>query len=72
MEGSRKETSMTPRVLNRREAAAYLGISKKTLDRWTGRGVIGPLQFPSRRVAYDRRDLDRLIEDSKTVPEIVP
>jgi excisionase family DNA binding protein len=50
-----------PRYLDTRQAAAYLGLSLKTLEklRVTGRGP--RFAKAGRKVIYDRRDLDRWV-----------
>ena len=71
--------TLPPRCLDREAAAAYLGISPDSLDRLrhagelpivalpaerhkaTGRGIRGT----SRRVLFDVKDLDALVERSK-------
>lgn len=52
-------TAITPQALRRRDAAAYLGVSPRTLDEWQQQGT-GPrcLRLSSRVVLYRRADLD--------------
>ena len=54
-----------PRYLDTKQAAAYLGLSVKTLEklRVTGRGP--RYAKAGRRVIYDRRDLDRWVAARK-------
>ena len=54
-----------PRYLDTKQAAAYLGLSVKTLEklRITGRGP--RYAKAGRRVIYDRRDLDRWVAARK-------
>ena len=54
------------RILRRREAAMYLGISLRLFDEI--RHLIPSVRYPgSRRVGYDVQDLDRFIEQNKAV-----
>jgi hypothetical protein len=69
------------RVLGREEAAAYLGISVRTLDRLIATGAVSQVRFPvararngaalsnevNRRVLLDRVELDRLVDRSRLV-----
>ena len=54
-----------PRYLDTKQAAAYVGLSVKTLEklRVTGRGP--RYAKAGRRVIYDRRDLDRWVAARK-------
>ena len=54
-----------PRYLGTKEAAAYLGLSWKTLEklRVTGKGP--PYAKAGRRVIYDRHDLDEWVAERK-------
>ena len=54
-----------PRYLGTKEAAAYLGVAAKTLEklRVTGKGP--PYAKAGRRVIYDRRDLDKWVAKRK-------
>ena len=54
-----------PRYLDTRQAAAYVGLSVKTLEklRVTGRGP--RYAKAGRRVIYDRRDLDKWVAARK-------
>jgi excisionase family DNA binding protein len=65
----RRERIVTPAplLLNVREAAAYLGLSKSTLDKWRCAGK-GPRYVKStdRAVRYDPEDLDAWIAARKT------
>ena len=53
------------RLLTVKEAAEYLGISPKTLWEWSRTGIIPMVKFDGKRVKYDIRDLDSLIEQNK-------
>ena len=68
-----------PRVLGRDDAAAYLGISVRTLDRLIATGAVSQVRLPvararngaavpneaNRRVLLDRVELDRLVDRSR-------
>lgn len=59
-----------PRIMDAPAAATYLGISKKTLERYQAAGKIEPMRFESPdseermldKVVFDRLDLDRFVE----------
>jgi predicted DNA-binding transcriptional regulator AlpA len=57
----RKEAVMLQKLLNGEEAAALLGVSESSLNKWRGQGA-GP-QFVKigSRVAYDQGDLEKFI-----------
>ena len=68
-------TSIEPRLLNRNQAAGYLGVSADTVDRPIGTGAISLVKLPvarsrrngngvsgsNRRILIDRTELDALI-----------
>lgn len=54
-----------PRYLGTKEAAAYLGLSPKTLEKLRVTGEGPPYAKAGRRVIYDRRDLDRWVAERK-------
>ncbi len=70
---------ITPRLLDREQAAAYIGSSVDTVDRGIQSGAIPIVRLPverhrrtgrgtpgvNRRILIDIRDLDALIEKSK-------
>ena len=49
---------LTPRYLDTRQAATYVGLSPTTLHRMRGTGGGPPYARWGRRVIYDRADLD--------------
>lgn len=52
-------------LLNRKEAATYLGISQRTLARRTSEGRIRSISYcKGGRIHYRLSDLDRFIKDS--------
>lgn len=52
-----------------REAAEYLGLAWRTLERWRADGV-GPAYLKlGGAVRYDRADLDRFITGCRQIPE---
>jgi hypothetical protein len=63
--------TLTPpdaRVLSRRQAGRYLGVSARTMQNLERRGALVRVALVGqqrRRALYDKRDLDRLIESSK-------
>jgi predicted DNA-binding transcriptional regulator AlpA len=55
-------SGLTPRLLNREQAASYLGISASAFDKQVADRVVpGPKSFGSRRV-WDIRQLDAAID----------
>jgi hypothetical protein len=67
-------TPITPRLLNRSAAAAYLGLSLATLDALRSQGEISPVPVPAahrvgvplRVPLFDIRDLDAAVDRWKT------
>jgi hypothetical protein len=66
---------VAPRLLDVVQAARYLGLSKWTIRGFVEQGVLKPVALPSvnsagprriRRILFDRRDLDVLVEAHKT------
>ena len=63
-------STITPRLLRRREAARYLNVSPAALDLLRARGDLAPVPMPSLRregesfrlPLFDKHDLDALIE----------
>jgi len=70
--GNGKVSNGTARLLNLKESAVYLGISTDCLRSMEDAGVLSRVrlwngQAEVRRLLYDIRDLDKLIEASKTM-----
>lgn len=60
--------SVTRRYLRPREAAAYLGVTKATLDAWRSRGQGPRYRKPSASVViYEVPDLDAWISDQPLI-----
>jgi hypothetical protein len=54
------------RLLNLQTAAAYLGVPDTSLRDWALRGHVPIVRVPDcRRLWFDRRDLDRLVDQWK-------
>jgi hypothetical protein len=54
------------RLIGRQQAVAYLGVTTRTLDRLSDRGLLRPIRLPGlRRVFFDRVDLDALVDAGK-------
>jgi excisionase family DNA binding protein len=53
------------RLLTLDQAAEYLGTSEDTVERLVAEKKVNPVRV-DRRLRFDVRDLDRLIEESKT------
>jgi excisionase family DNA binding protein len=56
--------STRQRVLNSEKAAEYLGISENQIYNLVSDGRLTPVRF-DRRIRFDVRDLDALIEETK-------
>jgi len=54
---------MSPENLTREEAASYLGVSKRTLDKWAEKKVGPDYRRRGRRVFYKQSDLDAWSDD---------
>lgn len=51
------------RLVSAQKAAAYLGVPYTSLRDWALRGVVPIVRVPGcRRLWFDRRDLDRLVD----------
>lgn len=66
--GSPRVDGVAPQVLNRRQAATYLGISTATLDRLALDGRLNPVRISPRIVRYRVTDLDAYL--ASLVPEL--
>ena len=59
----RKARAAAPdaRLLSREQAAGRLGVSIVTIDRWTKRGILHPVElFELRRVLFSAEEIDGL------------
>ena len=56
---------MTKRLLNVKEAAAYVSISRSKLYQWADKGRIPSVRIDTRRL-FDVQDLDQFVERLKT------
>lgn len=55
-----------PRLLSAQTAAKYLGVPYTTLRDWALRGHLPVIRAPqSRRMWFDRKDLDRIVDQWK-------
>lgn len=57
--------SITPRLLNIQQASKYLGCPVWTLRDLEWRGELRGVRNLGRRLLFDIRDLDRLVEQKK-------
>jgi excisionase family DNA binding protein len=57
--------AITPRLLNIREAARYLGCAVWQLRHLEWAGEIPSVRNLGRRILFDRADLDRLVDQRK-------
>ena len=61
---------VTPRLLDIKDAAAYLGVSEWSLRSWIADGLIKPIELPSvsktreknRRLLFDVKSLDVFVD----------
>jgi predicted DNA-binding transcriptional regulator AlpA len=60
--------AITPRLLKREDAAAYVNVSPNTFDKMVTDGVMPkPKHLTGKRQAWDVRDLDAFADDLPTV-----
>jgi excisionase family DNA binding protein len=59
-----------PEYLSPPQAAAYLSLSPRILERWRAQGVDLPFMRLGRRVRYRRADLDAWMESKRVAPEV--
>lgn len=59
------QQAITPRLLNIQQAATYLGCAVWTLRDLEWRGELLAVRNLGRRLLFDVRDLDRLVEQKK-------
>ena len=57
--------NMTEDTLKTKEAAELLGISKRTLLRYSSKGLINPAKLSKRNFRWLRSDLEDLVNKSK-------
>lgn len=64
---------MTPRLLNTEEAARYLGVGTGTVRSLVAKGTLSAIRPPAmRRLLFDIRDLDVLVESWKQASSAAP
>ena len=62
----RRAAGPGPRLLRRRPRRRYLGVLDTTLRDWALRGHLPVIRAPqSRRMWFDRKDLDRVVDQWK-------
>jgi excisionase family DNA binding protein len=58
-----KRKRRASRLVGRPQAAGYLNVTPRTVDRLVARGLLNPIRLPGiRRTLFDRVDLDALID----------
>jgi excisionase family DNA binding protein len=58
------------RLMGRVQAAGYLDVTPRTLDRMIARGLLNPIRLPGvRRTLFDRADLDALVDAARESAE---
>ena len=62
---------MTKRILNRTEAAAYLGFNRKTLEAWERQGA-GPavIALPNGKPGYNAEELNRYAREGEAAAHV--
>lgn len=61
-----RAAGLDPRLLSAQTAAKYLGVPYTTLRDWALRGHLPVIRAPqSRRMWFDRKDLDRIVDQWK-------
>jgi hypothetical protein len=69
-----QQTSALPRLLDLEGAAAYFSVSPWTIREWAGKGWLPRVRFlmpdghEVRRLLFDIRDLDGIVDRSKECP----
>lgn len=57
-----RETTLSPRWLDRKRAADYVGVGEDTITRWVEAGALTRHKIrASRKVWYDREEIDALM-----------
>ena len=56
---------LQPRLVDLRDAGAYLGISVRSVANLMANGKLQPVRLLNRRLLFDRADLDALIQAVK-------
>ena len=59
---NRTTSPRLPFYLPPREAAEYLGVSRRSLDRWRKSGLISCIRMGKRLIRYRRMDLDAMMQ----------
>jgi excisionase family DNA binding protein len=52
----------------KKEAAQYLRVSTRTLDRWVSEGKLSPARIGGHTIVFPRTELDRFIAQSMERP----
>lgn len=65
MTGTAAAVAVTPRLLNIKQAAAYLGVAVWTIRDLEWRGELPSIRNLGKRLLFDVSDLDRLVEQKK-------
>jgi len=73
MKRQSRRPKIDPRVLNREEAAVYLGIGHTSLDGLVEEGIVNVIRYPGiRKDFFDRNELDGLIDRAKQSLKTLP
>lgn len=65
---SAQKGSLSKEFFNKKELAALLGLSVRTVDSWVSERREIPFIKAGRRVVFDRRDINAYIERNKVHP----
>lgn len=66
---SNTNITMTTRYLTREQAAEYLQLGTRSLDRMASKGQVPYIKFPTEVVRYDIHELDELMRQWTRVNE---
>jgi len=54
--------TIEPAFLRPEQAAAYLGVDRRTLVKWVAKGIIPAARIGRKCTLYSRKDLERAVE----------
>ena len=57
---------MNARLVTARQVAELLGVTPKTVLRWTGRGLLPAIKLPSGAIRYRPEDVDAWLHERET------
>jgi excisionase family DNA binding protein len=57
---------VSERLVTARQVAEHLGVTPKTVLRWTGRGLLPAIKLPSGAIRYRPEDVDAWLHEHET------